>query len=304
VEFHYVKLVADGEPQDQMIGKYQPQRLLASSPNTATVIANSRDRTHGSDFKFLVDLKTEGANFRTIALRKLIFPLLPQINAHNNSMTIEHDDGTFTVTLDSGYYTVQSFVNMLQAKLTAGWLGVGVGNSVTVNYDVDAREITITDNNAEAFFIQSTSSFILRGYNVVGFPSQAPGSARTTTAIASNNLTMIYSRFATIRSNRLAESQRGTSMLSSTGASNIIAVVDLASGYDSSQFATGSAFPGTARVFDTEYAPKINVLNRHKNLRVFDVEIIDEFGIGVERIYEGLTENFEYPIVMWFVAEL
>lgn len=304
VDYLHVKLVSDSEPNDQALGKYQPQRLIAHSPNTVTLLVNSRDRTHGTDFNFGTDMKSEGINMRTLALRKTIFPLLPQINANDNTLTVTHLDGDFTTILDPGYYTTQGFVNMLQAKLTAGWIGLDGTNSVTVNYDADARELTVTDNNGEDWYFHSTSSFIRLGYNVVGFPSQAPGSALTTSAIASTSLTMMYSRFITIHSNRLAESQRGTSMISSTGAANIIAVVDLAEGYDPTQFATGSAFPGTAQVFNTPYAPVVNVLNRLKNLRVFDLECRDEFGVGIDRIYEGLTEVFEYPTVFWFVAEL
>lgn len=303
-DYTFVKLVADREDEDTMIGKYQPQRIMAVEPTTSTLLINSRDRLSGTDFDFIVDIKTEAANYRTVSLRKIIHPLLPQINANNRTLTVEHVDGIFSTTLDCGYYTVQSFVNMLQAKLTAGWVSLDATNSVTVAYDANARLISVTDNNGEAFFFQNTSSFIVYGYNVVGFPSQAPGSALSTTTISSTNLTMIYSRFVTIRSDRITESQRGSSIISSTGASNIVAVVDLAEGYNDAQFATGSAFPGTAKVFDTDFAPTINVLNRGKTLRILDVEIVDEFGFGVTSIYSGTGQVFEYPVVMWFLCAL
>lgn len=300
--YSFVKFVADNEEDDLTNGKFQPQRVLANPTNSINILVNSRSRDTGDDFKFMVDFRTESINLRDIQLCKLIFPLLPQINAHNNVLSGVHTDGAFSITLTEGYYTVQSFVNMLQSKMTAAWVALNALNVVTVNYSSDSRTITITDGGGDSFYFNTNCSFITYGYNVVGFNSGVSTNATSQTSI---NLTMIYSRYITIRSNRLVESQRSYSLLSNQGSSNIVAIVDLTEGYGADQYINGSTFPATAKVFNcTDIAPVINISNRYKNLRVLDIEIIDEFGYCIDTIYQGLSSTFAYPVSIWFRCNL
>jgi hypothetical protein len=296
--YTYVKLVADGEEVDLVNGKYQPQRIIANPPNYVNILVNSRSAESGDDFKFYVDLRTESMNLRDIQLCKIIFPLLPQINSHNNVLSGTHDDGNFSITLTHGYYTVQSFVNMLQAKFTAAWIALNPLNVVTVNYNSDGRNIVITDGNGDFFYFDPNCSFIKYGYNVVGFNAGVAYDSDTQTSI---NLTMVYSRYITVRSNRLIENQRSYSLVSNLGSGNIIAIIDITEGYGADQYINGSTFPATAKVFNTtDIAPVINICNRDRSIRVIDIEILDEFGFCIDTIYRGLTELFTYPVTIWF----
>ena len=115
---------------------------------------------------------------------------------------------------------------------------------------------------------------------------------------------MIYSRYVIATSFRLTEDQRSFSMVSNTGSKNIIGVLDLASAYSASQFAVSTSFAGTDVVLDClDYAPKINLVNRNKSLKVIDIQIEDEFGFNLGTLN---TPNYQfvYPVSMWFQCYL
>ena len=297
-------IVIDALPEsiDMVTGKYPPQRIKTEEQDSINILVKSDDRTYGNDYNFQSDLLTSTSNIRKIKLAKAFVPLPPQINIHNRSITVTHTDGDVTFSLLDGYYSVQSLVNMMQAAFTDAWVSLDPTNSVTISYDVDRRTIEIIDDNAEQFYIHNTSPFALYAINVVNFPTQAPLSALSTDSIESKSLGMIYSRFYILSSQRLTEDQGSFSAISSGGASNIVAILDLASSYNSAQFSVSTSFPGTEVVVDTlSYAPNINMVNRNKSLKVFDLALVDEFGFGLETIDNELF-NFEHSTAMWFQA--
>ena len=198
--------------------------------------------------------------------------MLPQINLHNKTITVTHVDGTVTFDLDESYYSVQSMVNMMQSKFLTAWQSLDATNTLTISYNIERRSITIVDDNAENFYIHDDSPFVLFGNNVVQFPIQPAGSPLTNSSIESTSLEMIYSRYVTINSQRLTEDQKAYSIVSNRGPQNIIAVVDLVAAYTAAQFSVSSSYPGTQFSIETlQYAPRINLLNRTKALKVISL---------------------------------
>jgi hypothetical protein len=299
-----VHLESVPEDNNMMMGKYPPQRVMTEVQDTTNMLIRSDDRSYGNDFDFQIDLLTSTSGIRKIQLSKCIFPLLPQINVNNKSITITHDDGSISFDLIEGYYSVQSLTNMIQAEFTTAWQTLDITNAVTVSYDIDRRSISITDDNAENFFIHSESPFAIYGRNIVDFPTEPSGSTPSVSSIESLSLGMIYSRYVTLKSNRLTQDQKAFSVVSKSGPSDIVAIIDLASQYTSDQFLVSASFPGTIQVVDTlNYAPRINTANRFKSFKVIDFQFIDEFGFCVSSINTS-TYKFEYPVAIWFQCYL
>jgi len=299
-----VYLQAAPEDNDLVSGRFPPQRIRNESTDSINIVIRSEDRNYGNDFDFQVDLLTISAHVRKIQLAKCILPLLPQINVHNKTVTVTHVDGTVTFDLVEGYYSVQSLVNMMQDKFLTAWLSLDPLNLVTVNYNIDRRSILIIDDNAENWYIHTECPFNRFARNVVKFPTLPAGSPTSTFQSESTSLGMIYSRYVIITSERLTEDQKAYSVISNLGPKNIVAVLDIASKYNEHQFAVTSSFPGTDVVIDTlDYAPKINVLNRNKALKVIDFQLIDEFGFNLNDINTP-TYTFIYPVSMWLQGSL
>ena len=295
-----IYLKALPEDNDMVSGRYPPQRIKNEPTDSVNLIIRSEDRIFGNDFDFQVDLLTSSVHIRKIQLAKCLLPLLPQINENNKSITVTHDTGTITFNLIDGYYSVQALANMMQAQFTAAWLSLNPLNSVTVNYDIDKRAITINDNNNANWYIHTDCPFNNYARNVVKFQTQAAGSATSQSFFSSTSLGMIYSRFIILSSSRLTEDQKSFSIVSNRGPTDIVAILDIASKYDNDQFAVSTSFPGTDVVLDTlDYAPRINILNRNKSLKIIDFQLTDEFGFPLNNINSN-DYNFIYPTAMWF----
>lgn len=305
-ESGYLSVYLPAQPEDNNMvkGVYPPQRVRNEEVDSVNMLLRSEDRSYGNDFDFQSDLLTTSAHIRKIQLAKSFVPLVPQINTHNSSITVTHSTGTVTFSLVPGFYSVQALANMMQAQFTAAWLSLDPANSVTISYDIDKRQISITDDNGLDWYIHTGCPFDLYGRNVVKFPTQAAGSALSAFSFESLSLGMIYSRFYVLTSSRLTEDQKSFSVVSSKGASNIVAILDVASHYSPSQFSVSSSFPGTDIVIDSiSYAPRINLLNRDKALKVIDLQIEDEFGFNLSTINTS-TYQFVYPTAFFFQCYL
>jgi hypothetical protein len=292
------------EDQEMLSGKQQAQRIRAEEVDSFNIIVRSQDRTYGSDFNFQIDLLTSTAQMRKMRLAKIFCPILPQINENNKSVTVTHTDGTITFNLIPGYYSVQGLVNMMQSEFLTAWLGLNAANALTISYDIDRRSLSIVDDTGDFFYIHDDCPFALYARGVVKFPVEASGTAVSTVSIESLSLTMIYSRYILLSSDRLTQDQRSFSIISGRGASNVVAVVDIASQYSASQYSVSSSFPGTDVVVDTlQYAPLINMNNRYKSLKVIDFGMHDEYGFSLDNLNTP-TYNFEYAVSMWFQCYL
>ena len=299
-----VYLHAAPEDNDQVSGRFPPQRVRIEPTDSVNLIIRSEDRQFGNDFDFQIDILTTSAHIRKIQMAKCMLPLLPQINNNNKNITVTHDDGDVTFDLIEGYYSVQSMVNMMQNEFLTAWLSLDITNLVTVSYNIERRTISIVDDNAELWYIHDNCNFARFARNVVKFDYLPPLSATATSTSESTSLGMIYSRYVIINSRRLTEDQKAYSIISGVGPSEVVAVLDLASKYNESQFAVSSAFPGTDVVIDTlGFAPRINLLNRTKALKVIDLYMVDEFGFKLNNLNTP-TYTFKYPVSMWFQCYL
>lgn len=299
-----VYLIAQPEDNDLVSGRFPPQRVRVEPTDSVNILIRSEDRISGTDYDFDVDLLASSAHIRKLQITKVILPLLPTINANDKSVTVTHDDGDVTFDLIEGYYSVQALANMLQAQFLAAFQSLDVTNSVTVNYDIDRRSINITDDGGENWYIHEECDFNKFGRNVCKFPVLPAGSPTATSVSESTSLGMIYSRFIILASDRLTQDQKSYSIISGRGASNIIAILDIASKYSENQFAVSTSFPGTDFVIDTlEYAPRINILNRNKALKILDFKLIDEFSFDLDTINTP-EHPFIYPITIWMQGYL
>jgi hypothetical protein len=296
-------LPARPEDKNMVGGVYPPQRIKTEDQDSINVLIRSEDRNYGNDFKFTVNLLTSTAHIRKLSLAKIGMPLLPQINEHDKNVIVTHVDGTVSFDLVEGYYSIQSFINMLQQEFENAFKSLDVTNNVVVSYDIEKRSITITDLNSEAFYIHTECNFNRYGRNVVKFNTLPAGSALPITfSYNSVSVGMIYSRFVVLSSSRLTEDQKTYSVVSNQGPSDIISIIDIASAYDSDQFTVNSSFPGTDVIINTlGYSPRINVLNRNKSLKVMDFTLTDEFNFGLDTLNTP-TYSFEYPVFFWFVG--
>lgn len=301
--YSYVKLVSDKEDNEQVWGRFWPQIINAPPTNRVNIFVSSENKvsSSSSDFDFYVDLRQESANIRSLQLMKAILPLAPQINDHNNVMNITLNGITFNVTLDNGYYNPNSFVNMLQAKLTAAWAAAIATATVTVSYNPASRNITITDTSPAPgpyTWQFNSSTYSNFGLHVAYFPLGVLATTQTSSA-----LEMIFSRYYVVRSERLCQSQRASSLTSSYQQTNIIAVIPVAEYYDSNQYSPSASFPGTAKTMDCfDTAPVINTTNKNISLRVLDLHIADEFGNSLATIYND--GSFQYTCAFLFVGNV
>lgn len=285
--------------QDMVSGKYPPQRILMEAPDSVNILCKSADRKSGNNYDFTVDLLAGIPNIRKIKLSKIGMPLLPQINSKNKQISVTHTDGSFTVDLDEGFYNPQSLVNMMQAVLSAQWLLLGVGNTVTVSYDIDKRQLSIVDNLGEQFYIWTDCDFTRYARNVVLFPTQISGSALASSSAVSLRLGMIYSRYVIVQSDTLTRDNRSFSSVSNLGATNIVAVVSLTSKYLSDQFSPSASFAGTESLFETIDSPTLNFVNRNKTLKLLDLALTDEFGFSLEDLNTS-TYKFDFGVFCVF----
>lgn len=299
-----IYLPAVSEDNNMVTGRFPPQRIKSEDPDSCNILVRSEDRFNGNSFDFQVDLLTSTSHIRKIQLGKIICPLLPQINNIDKSVTVVHQDGTVTFDLIEGFYSVQGLANMMQDVFLTAWQLIDPTNGCTVNYDIERRSITITDDQGENFYILKTCPFARYARNVVKFPTQSLPDVPSTSSIESTSLGMIYSRFLLLTSSRLTEDQKSFSVVSDLGPSNIVSIIDIASKYTESQYAVSVSFPGTEFVIDTlGYAPRINLLNRGKALKVIDFQLSDEFGNNVSTLSDG-SFPFDYSVSLFFQCYL
>lgn len=302
--FTNMYLPAVSEDNNMVSGRFPPQRVKAELTDSVNILVRSEDKMVGNNYDFQVDLLTSSVHIRKIQLAKIITPLLPQINNVNKSVTIVHQDGNVTFDLVEGFYSVQALANMMQDTFLVAWQLLDPANSCTVSYDIERRSISITDDLSKSFYLLRGCPFEKFGKGVVQLPSESLPAVPSSAELESTALGMIYSRFLILSSSRLTEDQKSFSIVSDLGPSNIIAIVDIASKYSEGQFAVSTSFPGSTFVIDTlDYAPRINLLNRNKALKVVDFQLSDEFGNNVSLLSDG-TFPFSYPIALFFQCYL
>ena len=299
-KFSYVKLVTDQEDYNLTTGRYWPQIINSVPTNRITIVVSSDDKINQStsDFNFYADLHQESANLRSIQLDQVILPLTPTINDRNNTMNITLNSVTSDIVLPNGFYSPNSYVNALQSVLSTFWASAIVGGAVLVSYNPAERNITITDiTPGGPYNWQFNDSIYYRyGRHVAYFPIGISSDTQTTTS-----LEMLYTRFYIIRSERLTDSQRSSSLTSSLQPCNIVAIVPIVEYFTENQFNPSAAFPGTSKLINCgTSSPIINTTNMYKSLRIFDISVYDEYGFCLDSIFSDGT--FQYECAFFFTG--
>jgi hypothetical protein len=289
-----VYLASVQEPLGQMNGSVRPQRVTAMLQDTAIIQVDSSLRKSGNDFDFIVDFLQSNASFRQIQLKKVMMPIIPQINDANNVLIVRLDAvGQQTINLPNGYYTPERFSNMLNEQMGLLWSTIPA--TVEVNYVPLTREITI--ESSVNFGILETCPYALYGKNVARFPTINSVETLTISDIRSISMSMVFSRYVQIDSCELVRNQRGTSLIAGRGAVSVIGYIDIIGSYNVEQWSpTQYLFPGTSASFVVNTAPRINIRDSLSTPRIVDFQLKDEFGFTLDRI----GSEIQYPTTLWF----
>jgi hypothetical protein len=287
-----VYLASVQEPLAQMNGQVRPQRVMAQFQDTAIIQVDSSLKKTGNDFNFIVDFLQSNALFRQIQLKKVMMPIIPQINDANNVLTLRSTFATVDINLPNGYYNPTSFADMLSDAIGLVWSTYPA--TMTVDYSPLTREITL--DSSINFGIHNTCSFARFGKNVVNFPTVTPTELLTESTYVSTSMSMVFTRYVQIDSCELVRHQKGTSLIAGRGAISVIGYVDLIQAYNVEQWSpTQYVFPGTSASFDVRDAPRINIRESESTPRIVDFALKDEFGVTLDRIGDS-----EYRTSLWF----
>lgn len=285
------------EPLAQMDGSVRPQRVTAMLQDTAVIQVDSDLRKTGDDFDFIIDFLQSNASFRQIHLKRVLMPIIPQINEANNEISVRLQiGGVRTGVLPNGYYSPDRFANMLNEVMGQMWLAGDPTNEVSVTYEPLTREIKIVDGNGRQFQILSESSYARYGTNVAEFRSAPSTVTETSSELTSLSMGMVFTRYVQVISCELVKNQRGSSIVAGRGALSLIGIIDIISAYDPAQWSPANIYPGTSATYEIRTAPRLNMRDSGTTPRVVDFQLRDEWGFTLGRIGPGIR----YPTSLWF----
>lgn len=301
----YSKIVSSDMDEDVMTGRTKPPRFVVERPQSISVVIDGKSRTPGMDpFNFRVSINNNLFRARLARVHKVVMPKPPNINQFNNVINFNVWDGSVTkvasCTLQPAFYTSGSLSNELATKMTAAAFAAGAILSIfTVSFDPITRTFNIghTYNGApEGFYIDNTSSFIIRGEFLAPFASFAPGASAelSPSDINSGTAGMLYTRYAIISSESFNQysfsDSRATTLFLKN---NIICIIDMTTVYTSEDFDVAVPFSGTFTTFETPDAPHIMVTNPQKNMNErVDIFVQDEYG---EAFHSVMDLGADYP---------
>ncbi len=260
-------------------GKIRPARVRNTKCDRILFLADSRQRTAGSAFKFQI------TGYRPIYgqscyISRVMLPKLPNINPNDNTLQITNANGTFTILLPTGYYNQISLVNILDAGLNAA----GTGDVFTVTYNNTNKTINVTAAALPFYFVAGTS-FDLYGINVAHWDSFPAGSDPALVGSLSQNssiLGLVYTRYVTITSDRLCANPMDIPRLSN-GKTNVVAVISVAEHFQSSDYDATGTFNGVILV-DQSFndSAVLRIAAQKKDLTLIDYMVQDEFGYTLD----------------------
>lgn len=266
-------------------GNYRPVRVRAMDPDTCLFMMDSKDRISGTDYNFTVSAQKAIMNPLKAQVTRASIPKIPNINANNNTITINHAiAGVFSVTLQPGYYNQNSLINTMQNSINAVLSTLTGADNFIVNFNTMNKTISVTSKYGTKWFFVNTSSFYLYGYNVAnfqGFPVGDVPSVVGAVSWYSGNCGLLYSRFVAIKSNVLSAHAYETSR-TSAGLTNTIAVISLVNSYDASDFSVNNVYQGNILMDSTvEVASVLNIAQAGAQLQIVDISLNDEFGFDL-----------------------
>lgn len=273
-------------------GQELPYLVQIETPSSCTVLIDSADRYTGDAADFRVRINPV-VRPRYMQMKRFVLPKLPNVNANNNTISIHHADGDFTVTLTPGIYNTTTLANELTTRINAGLAGIVSADTVTTTYNPLTRNFTTTSVTPLNWYFINTSSFITRGQNLAGFSGFPVGTALTVSTHSSGIAGMLYCKYVTISSQMLTQHAYATSLLSNPlQKPQLVAVVDVTSIYSPADFDVSVPYSGVYTALDV-WAPKISVMNHQRSTYSdLDFTIRDEYGFLLSQALDiGITST-------------
>lgn len=280
-------------------GKELPLLVQSEIPSASTMLIDSANRYSGNSADFRVKMNTV-MRPRYYQMKRIVLPKIPNVNANNNSITIVHDDGTFTIALDNGIYNTTTLANELTSKINAGLATLISNDSVTTTYNTNTRNFTIISVTPANWYFLDTSTFIIRGLNLAGFIGYPAGTALTVSSHSSGIAGMLYCKYISISSQMLTQYSYSSSITSNpTNRPQLVGVADMTSIYSAADFDVSVPYSGVYNAIDV-WAPNISAMSSQKcSFSDIDFLVQDEYGLPINLALDiGITSSLS--IVMIF----
>lgn len=213
------------EPDTAQDNEFEPQRVRVISNNIGMLQVDSLFRDSGTPWEFMVSFTNYTRGIRRVALNFAQFWLtIPNINIKNNTLVyFDNGDATFkTATLTPGFYNLNTLATELQTALNASVPAPVAPFAVAVN----PNQFNLTVTNANQFYFDPTSAFIVRGKFCAGFTE----STTLTTSLSSGVCKLFYTDYLVIESQQLSNYTKNVSIGSNDIMSNIVGLVAIDDG--------------------------------------------------------------------------
>lgn len=297
-------------PENQAIfkGLIKPIRVRSQVCDQILYLVDGKDRLSGDSFNFIIDCG-KPLKALNVTISRVCVPKLPNINAINNSFKIWTQNGgtgthMITGTLPIGFYNQTSLQTELKLALDTAAINGGVTDTYNVSYNNFNKTISITSQNGNLWYFDSSSSFLVYGRYLTGFIGYPAGTNITSVGTVvqySGAIGLIYSRYIKIKSNRLMANAKETCRTSSFQ-NNVIAVISLIDQLTANDFTVTNVFTGSL-IMDTilDSSCNLNVAYFQKDLGPIDFQLVDEYDIPLNRSlnYGNPYDNAQFDVLIW-----
>lgn len=272
-----------GEESLLVQGRLKPIRVRSTPCDRILFLCDSHQRISGTPFDFVVS-SYKPLTPQSCYVSKVQLPKIPNINALNNTVVFYTEldplnPKSFTIPI--GYYNQVSLINALKLGFDTAATGV---DTYAIAFASNNKTVSIESNNAAKFYISNDCPFSVRGINVCHFDGYSAGSDPAivgSSKIYSSIVGLCYTRYVTIRSNRLCQNAVATPM-SSSGRTNIVALVSVAEYFNPSDFDASGAFTGSILADSTiDSSAVLNLAFNRCDFDACDFQLEDEFGYNL-----------------------
>lgn len=291
----YIK-PSDKDEIDLLTGFLVPPRVNANQQEKILLLCDSEDAVSKmSPYNFVVNFLQDVQYSSKAEISRVLTLKIPNVNPQNNTITIVHATaGTLTFTIPGGYYNPPGLANALTLAFNTA---LGAFDSVAISINQTNRTMTITSVGGYNWYFSATCSFIVRGIYLTGFFG---GVATNNTSQTSSIMTMVYSRFLLIRSNRLTQNALISQSRTSDSISAVIAVIPLTNALSNSDFNIDDDYTGSI-FLDTSVSQTSCVQNVSTNtgLQQIDFQITTEWGGGLEDPINCFSSTVTANNIIW-----
>lgn len=268
-------------------GEQLPTLIQSEAPSSVNLLIDSKDRIFGTPFNFRVSFRSRLNRVRYLQCEKLLLPKSNNVTINNNTITIKHALGTTAAfTIPVGIYSPQSLVNQLVASINAAFVTAAIADTVTGNFDVNTRQITITSVGVNNWFFVDSSTFCLYGAHLAPFNSYPLATAVSAPSQTSGICCMLYTRYVTLSSFELNKYSYALSMTSrSIQPAHLLGMVYLNDIYTPEDFDVAVPYTLVIKTLSIE-GPVINLANPSQTLgEEIDIYLVDEWGFPFDNAF-------------------